>query len=173
MVKTKLKKYICITLAISFVMQLLMCVSAAASSPYYSYFISDMDMFSSILSTPDAYQVKAIIDFPDTASGKLLNPEDIFIGPDEKIYIADAGNNRIVVLKSDLTFDFEITVPRMTEASSNSLRAFLLTMTERFLSVTTAISVWLNLQDTEISASLIPHHRAIYFQMISTISLRE
>lgn len=109
MVKTKLKKYICITLAISFVMQLLMCVSAAASSPYYSYFISDMDMFSSILSTPDAYQVKAIIDFPDTASGKLLNPEDIFIGPDEKIYIADAGNNRIVVLKSDLTFDFEIT----------------------------------------------------------------
>ena len=109
--KSKLLKYICLTLSISFVLQLFVSFNVFAESPYSNYFIvSDTtDQFSTVLPTPEAYKIKSVIDFPDTATGKLKDPQDMFIGPDEKIYIADSGNNRIVVLNKDLTFDFEIT----------------------------------------------------------------
>ena len=104
-----MKKYICLTLAIMSVFALCSGIGASASTPYANYFMSTVDSYSSNLPTPEAYDLLAVIDFPDTASGKLSNPEDIFIGPDGKIYVADTGNNRIVVLNKDLTFDFEIT----------------------------------------------------------------
>ncbi|MBP5312725.1 MAG: YIP1 family protein [Clostridia bacterium] len=102
-------KFVCIALVTACVLPLFAAVPSYASTPYSNYFMSTTDDYSLNLPTPESYRVSKVIDFPDTASGKLLNPEDIFIGPDGRIYIADTGNNRIVILKSDLTFDFEIT----------------------------------------------------------------
>ena len=103
------QKFISLSLALLVLFSLLTVLPASASTPYANYFISLADEYSLTLPTPEAYKMTKVLDFPDTASGKLLNPEDIFIGPDERIYIADAGNDRIVILKKDLTFDFAIT----------------------------------------------------------------
>ena len=109
MTKGKFKKNLCISLVLILVFQVLLSLNVSAAVPYYDYFISGTDNFDSILPTPTAYEVKQILDFPDKASGKLSSPEDIFIGPDDKVYIADSGNDRIVVLNPDLTVDFMIT----------------------------------------------------------------
>ena len=103
------QKFISLSLVLLILFSLLAVLPASASTPYANYFISLADEYSLTLPTPEAYRMAKVVDFPDTASGKLMNPEDIFIGPDERIYIADAGNNRIVILKKDLTFDFAIT----------------------------------------------------------------
>ncbi len=109
MKRFRLKQFICAALAVTCIFSVLAILPAAAATPYANYFMSQADEYSFNLPTPEAYQMVKVVDFPDTATGKLLNPEDIFIGPDERIYIADTGNNRIVILKKDLTFDFAIT----------------------------------------------------------------
>ncbi|MBP1587370.1 MAG: YIP1 family protein [Clostridia bacterium] len=103
------QKFVSLSLVLLILFSLLAVLPASASTPYSNYFISLADAYSLTLPTPEAYRMAKVVDFPDTASGKLLNPEDIFIGPDQRVYIADAGNNRIVILKKDLTFDFAIT----------------------------------------------------------------
>ncbi len=107
--KRNVKKFVCLALVLACLLSLLTVAPVFASTPYTNYFMSSSDDYSWNLPTPEAYQVSKVLDFPDKASGKLLNPEDIFIGPDGRIYIADTGNDRIVILKKDLTFDFEIT----------------------------------------------------------------
>lgn len=112
MTKSKTIKYVCLSLVLILAFQIFFCMNpldTSAATPYYNYFISETDTLGSILATPVAYEVEKILDFPDAASGKLSSPEDMFIGPDDKVYIADSGHDRIVVLKPDLTLDFIIT----------------------------------------------------------------
>ena len=107
--KSKFRKILCIALTLACLVSVCTVIPSSAATPYSNYFMSLVDPYSWSLPTPEAYQVSRVVDFPDKEHGKLLNPEDMFIGPDGRIYIADSGNNRIVILKSDLTFDFAIT----------------------------------------------------------------
>ena len=81
-------------------------VSVSASSAYqtYTYSIDGKALYS-----PDAYSAVQTI---DSARMKLEvhldDPSDMVVGHDKKIYIADSGNNRIVVLTRRYEFEREI-----------------------------------------------------------------
>lgn len=78
----------------------------AASTPYATYtYSSDGD----VLVSPAAYVPDQVI----TSSSMGLevafdDPRDLFIGPDEKLYLVDAANNRIIVCDRYYNFLFEI-----------------------------------------------------------------
>lgn len=103
----KLKKFVCLFLLFSLILSL--GLPAYARTPYANYYIQEKE--KSAMPIPAAYETQTVIDFNTVAEGKLSNPEDMFVGKDGKIYIADTGNNRIVVLNSDYSFAFEISSP--------------------------------------------------------------
>lgn len=78
----------------------------AASTPYATYtYSSDGD----VLVSPAAYVPDQVI----TSSSMGLevafdDPRDLFIGPDEKLYLVDAANNRVIVSDRYYNFLFEI-----------------------------------------------------------------
>ena len=65
-------------------------MSGAAPNESYNY-----DFFQNADPAPPAYMPESIWE------GDLKDPEDLHAGPDGKIYIADTGNDRIVVLNED------------------------------------------------------------------------
>lgn len=82
-------------------------IVGAASTPYVTYTYSiDRDT----LVSPAAYVPDRTIDNYDmNMDTPLKDPKDIFVSEDMKnIYIADSGNNRIVVCDENCTFLFEI-----------------------------------------------------------------
>ncbi len=52
---------------------------------------------------PQAYIPYAVYTGPSFGTTSFKNPQDIFVAEDEKIYIADTGNNRILILNKDLS----------------------------------------------------------------------
>lgn len=100
----KFKKFICLLSLFSLVLSI--GVPAFARTPYANYYIQEK--VKSAMPIPAAYETNTVIDFNTVAEGKLSNPEDMFIDNDGKIYIADTGNNRIVVLDKDYSFLFAI-----------------------------------------------------------------
>lgn len=99
----KIKKSILLLLVFLFIFQL----SASAKSPYQSY-VYDPRGFAN--TAPDPFIYDKIIRLQDIENeegksiGDLNEPTDIFVSKDEKIYIADTGNQRVVVLNKDFTF---------------------------------------------------------------------
>lgn len=82
-------------------------VTANDNLPYQAY---NYDFWEDVYYTPSAYIPN------DSYSGydfglenALLNPQDMFVAADNRVYIADTGNNRIVVLKHDMTLDKIVT----------------------------------------------------------------
>lgn len=71
---------------------------ALASVPYTSY---TYDFWGGAMLAPAAYTPSLVIDGEQCGSGAWNNPQDIAVGPDDLIYVADTGNNRIVCLDSD------------------------------------------------------------------------
>lgn len=51
---------------------------------------------------PQAYIPRMQVGGQDLGVGSFKDPEDLFVGPDRSIYVADTGNNRIVCLSEDL-----------------------------------------------------------------------
>lgn len=82
----------------------------AASTPYATYtYSSDGD----VLVSPAAYVPDSVI----TSSSMGLevafdDPRDLFIGPDEKMYIVDAANNRVIV--SDRYYNYLFSIDKFT-----------------------------------------------------------
>lgn len=75
-------------------------VSAAAYVPYTTYTYS---FDGQPQESPNAYIPEFRIDGNDMNSGVLSDPSDMFVDKENgRIYIADSGNNRIVVLNKDL-----------------------------------------------------------------------
>lgn len=73
-------------------------VSSNAQSPYRNYSYSyDREYHEE----PQAYVPSAVLTGADMDIGALNGPQDIFTAHDGKIYIADSGNNRIVILSAD------------------------------------------------------------------------
>lgn len=103
----RIKRILCFTLLIMIVLQT--SLSVFANTPYPNYFIA---AGSWSLPTPAAYEPTKIIDFDKPENGKLNGPTDIFIKKNKEkgdtIYIADSGNNRIVVLDSNWNFKYAI-----------------------------------------------------------------
>jgi len=77
-------------------------VSAVSSVPYHTY---NYDYWEYIYYTPAAYIPRENISGVNTGSGMLNNPQDIFVAEDGKIYVADTGNNRIVVFDSSMKLE--------------------------------------------------------------------
>ena len=97
-----MKKKICCLL-------LLLCLIPAGvlandSLPYDSY---NYDYWNNILYTPAPYVPDGSIAgaglvWEGSPLGAFRSPQDLCVSPDGRLYIADTGNNRIVVLGSDL-----------------------------------------------------------------------
>ena len=60
----------------------------------------------------DEYSLKRIIDHVTGGSPDTFNsPYDVFVDPDDSIYVADYGNNRVVMMDKDLNWIKEFTKP--------------------------------------------------------------
>ena len=71
---------------------------APAASAYYSYKTYTYDINGNYMESPDAFVPDEIITSDSMGiSPALENPSDIFVDDKENVYIADAGNNRVVV----------------------------------------------------------------------------
>ncbi|MBO4870175.1 MAG: YIP1 family protein [Clostridia bacterium] len=72
---------------------------APAAGAYYSYKTYTYDINGDYMESPDAYVPSETVDSESMGiSPALENPTDIFVDDKQNVYIADAGNNRIVVL---------------------------------------------------------------------------
>lgn len=66
--------------------------------PYDTY---NYDYWENIVHTPAAYVPDGSISGVDLGVGAFANPQDICAAPDGDLYVADTGNNRIVVIDGD------------------------------------------------------------------------
>ena len=92
---TQMKKILCILFAVLMVVSCC-AITAGASSAFQTYVY---DIYGYPLYSPDAYTATIAVD--SKAMGldvPLENPGDMVTDPDQNVYIADTGNNRIVVL---------------------------------------------------------------------------
>lgn len=80
--------------------------AVAAAAPYSTYtYTSD----GTILLSPDAYVPDVVVDSAYIGlDDEFDDPRDIFVGPDEKVYIVDAANARVIVLDKYYKEDFII-----------------------------------------------------------------
>ena len=87
----------CLVLALTAIMCLgLLPIGAHAEDlPYDTY---NYDYWENIVPTPAAYTPAGTISGVSLQIGAFANPQDACVAPDGDLYIADTGNNRIVVL---------------------------------------------------------------------------
>lgn len=96
-------------------------VGAGASSAYqtYTYSINGKALYS-----PDAYSAVKSMDSLQMGLDKALDtPGDMVVGADEKVYIADSGNNRIVILDRYYAFENEISAFINGQGNEDALEA--------------------------------------------------
>lgn len=84
-------------------------VSALETYDPYSY-----DRWGDAVASQAGYTAEKYVDGETIGCGSLFEPADLFISHDDLVYIADKGNNRIVI--TDLDFNF---VKEMKEFSYN------------------------------------------------------
>ena len=89
----KLSKILIFTLALLMVLP----IAVSASVPYATYTYSSQGL---VLSSPDAYVPDTIIDgeVMGSTAGLGSDVRDLFVAPNEKIFVADGAGGRIIVL---------------------------------------------------------------------------
>ncbi len=99
----KIKRLFILALALLMVLP----IAVSASVPYATYTYSGQGL---ILASPDAYVPDVVVDSQYMGLPKGLGNDvrDLFVAPDGRIYIADASNNRIVVLNKYYKMENEI-----------------------------------------------------------------
>jgi len=80
--------------------------SAAYANELTSSYIYDFQ--GNPVHAPAAYRPTKIIDGKTLGTSNFNTPTDIFVAPDKYIYVADSGNDRIVVLNKDFELYREI-----------------------------------------------------------------
>ena len=73
-----------------------------AIEPYTNYIY---DSNNNPQEEPQAYLPETIINGKTLGITELNGPADIFVAHDNKIYILDSGNNRLIILKNDFTVE--------------------------------------------------------------------
>ena len=101
MVKYMLRRVVACLAVIAMTLSL----TVNAMEPYNNY---TYDSDENLWLEPQAYYADHIILGSELGIGDFEKPSDVFVAEDGRIYIADTGNNRIVILKSDGTPDREI-----------------------------------------------------------------
>lgn len=82
------------------VLSILSCeASAAAGIPYITY---NYDYWGDVYYTPAAYVPSGNLSGDSLGVGAFKSPQDLYVAEDGRVYIADTGNNRIVVLDASL-----------------------------------------------------------------------
>ncbi len=71
----------------------------ASNLPYDTY---NFDYWDYIVFTPAAYVPDTNISGLKLGIGAFLNPQDICVSEDYKVYVADTGNNRVVILNESM-----------------------------------------------------------------------
>ena len=99
MMKIKSPRIICLLLC--FVCLFTVTASAADDLSYDGY---NYDAYGVSTPAPEGYEPTAQIRGEELPCGAFSAPEDIFYAEDGNVYIADTGNNRIVVLDSEFAF---------------------------------------------------------------------
>ena len=100
-----MKRMILRTLCLAAILCLLAPYALATGSlPYDCY---NYDYWNNILYTPAPYVPNGNISgvsliWQGESLGAFRSPQDLCVSPDGKLYIADTGNNRIVVLSEDM-----------------------------------------------------------------------
>lgn len=93
---------------LSALLLLVLCIPQTVRAESYTYSLD-----GNAVETPDAAIVDTIVDSEYAKWGSLgiSSPSDLAVGPDGSIYIADTGNNRIVVLDEDMHFKYQLATP--------------------------------------------------------------
>lgn len=94
-----MKRFIVIMIAALLIITQPITVYAQETLPYDTY---TYDYWGKSVSTPAAYIPSEPVFGVSLSSGAFSNPSDLFISKDGIIYVADTGNNRIVVLNSNM-----------------------------------------------------------------------
>ena len=98
----KLIRVLLITLCV----MMLLPTAVSAATPYATYTYS---AGGRVLTSPAAYVPDRVVDSAYMGiPGVLDDPRDMFVGPDQRVYIVDAASNRILVLDRYYKFLFEI-----------------------------------------------------------------
>ncbi len=95
----KLKKILLIPLIVILVATNCVEVYASEKVPYQAY---NYDYYTYINYTPAAYIPEDSISGADLGVSNMVTPQDMYVSEDEKVYVCDTGNNRILVMDSDL-----------------------------------------------------------------------
>lgn len=101
----KLQKRFIIPLIIILIMVNPVTVFADENVPYDTY---NYDYWENIYYTPAAYLPGDSYSGIDVGTTAWNNPQDFYVAEDGRIYVADTGNNRIVVLDKDMKLDHTI-----------------------------------------------------------------
>ena len=116
----KFSKILCTFFAVLLVVSAF-CVTAGASSAYQTY---TYDIYGFPLYSPDAYTAFRTIDSDDMGLELAIeNPGDMLTDDAGNVYIADTGNDRIVVLDQYYKFKFAITEFSNDQGVPDSLSA--------------------------------------------------
>ena len=101
-----MKKLINVLLIVMAVVMVLPTVASAAT-PYATYTYSASGQ---VLTSPAAYVPDATIDaaYMGIPGGALSDPRDLFVGPDQRVYIVEASNASIYVLDRYMKYLFTI-----------------------------------------------------------------
>ncbi len=101
-----MKKVLKITVVLALVLMTLLTALPTLALPYSTYTYS---IDGNMLTSPTAYFPNMQIDSDYMGLDvPLNNPKDLVVGPDDRFYIADAGNNRVVVLDSFFKADLYV-----------------------------------------------------------------
>lgn len=91
-----------------------------ADTPYRSY---DKTEWSVQLAAPDAYEPVQTVSGEQAGSGGFLTPSDFAFDSEGRLFIADTGNCRIVILDRDMNFVKEITTVTSQNGETQQLLA--------------------------------------------------
>lgn len=84
-------------------------LTSAADMPYNSY---TYDEWGQPIESPSGYEPKMFVDGSVLASGQLSSPADLYAGPDNRLYVLDSGNKRVVI--TDETFGAAVVIDNFT-----------------------------------------------------------
>lgn len=83
----------------------LLLASGTAAAPVSADDTYNYSYWGTPVPAPDPYSLEQVISGSDWSQGALSSPQDMYAGQDERLYIADTGNSRIVILNRDLQLE--------------------------------------------------------------------